>query len=106
MKIIITMMLSASFIAASTVITAEEGLMKAVAKNDKSPQPIINVQASKPSMQVKHIRELHGELRRAPSARSMSAKRDRRLAEFKEQLKKQRQARLLGLGSPSVTKIY
>ena len=106
MKIIITMMLSASFIAASTFITAEEGLMKAVAKNDNSPQPIITVQASRPSIQAKHIRELHGEIKRPSSVRSTSVKRDHRLAEFKAQLKKQRQARRLGLSGPSATKVF
>jgi len=106
MKIIITMILSASFIAASSGTTAEEGLMKAVGKVDKTPKPLILVNVVDRAASTKHIRELHGDLKPSRALRSVTMKREIRLAKFKAKLRKQKNDRLLGLSSSKVTKAY
>ena len=107
MKLIMTMILSASFIAASAGITAEEGLMKAIGKVDNRQKPLINVTVSRPIAASEYIRELHGDSV-APLSLAMttSSKRARRLAKFKAKLRQQKQSRRLGLARSKVTKAY
>ena len=106
MKIIITMILSASFIAASSGTTAEEGLMKAIGKIDKTPKPLILVDVVDRSARTKHIRELHGDIKQAPVLRSLSLKRELRLAKFKAKLNKRKNENRLGLSDAKVTSAY
>ena len=106
MKIMITMILSASFIAASSGTTAEEGLMKAIGKVDKTPKPLILVDVLKRSAPTKHIRELHGDIKQAPVLRSVLLKRAARLAKFKAKLRKQKNEKRLGLPGSKVTSAY
>ena len=103
MKMMITMVLSAFFIAASSGTTAEEGLMKAIAKTDNQPKPLISVAAIGRSNQTKHIRELHGDL--GSSLVSLQANKGN-LARYKAKLKKQKHARLLGLSRNKTTVAY
>jgi len=95
MKIIITMILSASFIAASSGTTAEEGLMKAIDKLDNTPKPLILVNVVDRAAHAKHISELHGDL-----------KRQTHLAKFKTKLRKQENQRRLGLSVSKITNAY
>jgi len=105
MKIMITMILSASFIAASSG-TAEEGLMKAIAQIDNTPKPLISVRAINRPVRTQHVRELHGDFVQPRELRSKSVKHEQRLAKFKAMLRKQKQARLAGLSGPQVTSAY
>ncbi len=105
MKIMITMFLSASFIAASSGTTAEGGLMKAIGKKDKTPKPLILVDVVGTSNRTEHIPELHGN-KQLPELRSMALKRAIRLANLKAKLKKQKNERRLGLSRPKATKAY
>lgn len=106
MKIIITMILSALFIVASSGTTAEEGLMKAVDKVDNNSKPLISVSKTDHAVRAKHIRELHGDINSSRILRTKAVKHERRLAKFKENLRKQKQARLSGLASSKVTTAY
>ena len=106
MKIIITMILSASVIAASSGTTAEEGLMKAIDKIDKTPKPLILVDVVDTSTRAKHIRELHGDTKQPSVLRSVALKRAVSLANFKAKLKKQKQDRRLGLSRGNATNAY
>jgi len=106
MKIMITMILSASFIAASSGTTAEEGLMKAIAQIDNTPKPLISVRAINRPVRTQHVRELHGDFVQPRELRSKSVKHEQRLAKFKAMLRKQKQARLAGLSGPQVTSAY
>ena len=96
MKVILTVMLGASFIATSGWIAAEGGLMKAIGHNDNSPKPLVLVSSMNQFSPEKHIRELHGDV---AQVRVKNSKRNRRLAKFKAALKIQKQKRLLGLSS-------
>lgn len=105
MKILITMILSASFIAASSGTTAE-GLMNAVDKIDNSPKPLISVKALDRSKRTQHIRELHGDIDQMRQLRSKNMNREQRLAKYKALLRKQKQARILGLSRSKATVAY
>ena len=105
MKIVITMILSASFIAASSGTTAE-GIMKAIAQIDTTPKPLVNVVSANRRTQANYIRELHGDIDEPRVVDTLEMKRERRLAEFKVMLKKQKQKRLLGLSSSTVTAMF
>ena len=96
MKMIMTVMLSAAFIATSGWLTAEDGLMKAIGKTDNSPKALVLVSYINQLSPEKHIRELHGDMTQIPVKNS---KRQRRLAKFKAALKTQKQKRLLGLST-------
>ena len=96
MKIVFTLVLSASFITASSGVTAEGGFMKAVGKIDNTPEALVLVSAKKRLSTTKHIRELHGDLSQQPEK---NVKRKRHLAKFKAALKAQKQQRRLGFST-------
>jgi hypothetical protein len=105
MKIVITMTLCASFIAASSGTTAE-GIMKAIAQIDRASKPLVRVVSAHRRTQANYIRELHGDIDKPRVVDTLEMKRARRLAEFKVMLKKQKQKRLLGLSKSTVTSMF
>ena len=104
MKIILTVMLSASFIATSGWLAAEGGLMKAIGQIDNSPKALVLVGSVSQLSPKIHIRELHGDI---VQTREKKSHRKSSLAKFKQALKIQKQKRLLGLSSrKNVTSAY
>lgn len=103
MKIIPTLALSALFMVASTGIIAEEGLIRAIEKTNKTPKPLINVRTFDRPVGVNHIRELHGDINQSRVPHSKTLRREHRLARYKAKLRQQKQDRLLRLSGPRVT---
>ena len=104
MKIIITLALSACFIAISSGTTAG-GLMKAIGFNDKTPKPLINVVTIDRAANTPHIRELHGDVSPRP-VMTAALKRQQRLMKFKAKLRKQKLERLSGVSHATFTAAY
>ena len=103
MKIMVTSILSASVFAVTFGITAEEGLMKAIATIDKTPKPLVPVSVIARLPSEDHIRELHGDIKVPQIVKTKEAKRQVRLARYKALLRKQAKQRRLGLSRPKLT---